>query len=77
MSDDSTCTAPGIRRNQDGSFTLCSKNGCCPTIAFHDDGSATITDDDQRIEFSRDQLQMLGQSIMMNTWAASGAAVAK
>jgi hypothetical protein len=56
----------GIRKNDDGSFTMCSKNGCCPTIKFFDDGSATISDEGQTVVFTREQIQSLGMTLVAN-----------
>lgn len=49
----------GIRGNADGSFTICDTEECCPTIAFGEDGSAVITDGDQKIPFTPRQAKLL------------------
>lgn len=62
----------GIRKNPDGSFTMCSKNGCCPTIKFGDDGSAEITDEGQTVKFTPEQIKSLGQTIMIHQFRIGG-----
>lgn len=54
-------TEQGIRRNDDGSFTICDTEECCPTIMFGEDGSAVITDEDQTIKFTPRQAQLLSK----------------
>lgn len=57
----------GIRRNDDGSFTICDTEECCPTILFGEDGSAVITDDGQTIKFKPGQLQLLSKLVAAQT----------
>ncbi len=76
---DPTAAIAGLRRNDDGSLTLCppcSKKDCCPTLKFDEAGGATITDTvdgvEMKIPFSAEQLTMLGQAIMLNGWSHGG-----
>jgi hypothetical protein len=59
---------PGIRKNDDGSLTFCCSKKDCPSIKFHDDGSATITENEHSVLFTAEQLALLGQTIMLSTW---------
>lgn len=51
----------GIRRNDDGSFTICDTEECCPTIRFGEDGSAVISDGDQVVMFTPGQAELLSK----------------
>lgn len=51
----------GIRRNDDGSFTICDTEECCPTITFREDGSAVITDEGETIKFKPEQVRLLSK----------------
>jgi len=56
----------GIRRNDDGSFTMCDTEECCPTISFGEDGSAVITDEGETVKFTPGQARLLSKLLVAN-----------
>lgn len=59
-------TPSDIRRNPDGSITMCSKNDCCPSIVFDEEGGATIFENGAEVKFDKDQICLLGQVIALH-----------
>lgn len=72
MSDDDKTPATGspsalsgVRKNDDGSYTMCCSKKSCPTLAFHEDGSATISDEGQVVKFTAEQIHALGLTLTL------------
>lgn len=53
-----------VRKNEDGSFTMCCGRRKCPSILFAEDGSGTVRGDHgEEIPFTADQLMALSDLI--------------